>query len=368
MSPEQALGARDKVDHRTDIWSLGATLFTAITGQTVHLGPNVQARLLAAAKMKARSIAMVKPDLPPPVAAAIDTALRFKKEDRWQSVDAFRRAFRDARVQLGLGEPEPPPRPSWFESQEAPALAGAKAAAPDLDRGEQALAMVVRSHRPDAPSPAGQGGGTYPARGGREDSTHPPSLTESEPSSAGFQSKTVRLHNVQRLLPPRSGGNGVPSRPVQEASYPGASNTVEVAGKADGRAHRPNVALWIGTCLLLALSGIALLAVSRGMKGSLGGVPRVSTPVLPVASMSSATPPGGLPMPTPALPASQSSGSTGALDAGSTGMARPTGTRMTHATPANTSLSPAPKELPFAPSTGRPQTAFSPSPPDGTPD
>ena len=55
MAPEQAVGAREKVDHRTDIWSLGATLFTAITGQTVHLGPNVQAKLLAAATAKARS-------------------------------------------------------------------------------------------------------------------------------------------------------------------------------------------------------------------------------------------------------------------------------------------------------------------------
>jgi eukaryotic-like serine/threonine-protein kinase len=106
MSPEQALGSRDKVDHRSDIWSLGATIFTALTGETVHLGANIQAKLLAAATVKARSIAMVMPELPPPIAAAIDMSLRFKKEDRWQTVDAFRRAFRDARAQLGLGKPQ----------------------------------------------------------------------------------------------------------------------------------------------------------------------------------------------------------------------------------------------------------------------
>lgn len=105
MSPEQAMGSRDKVDNRSDIWSLGATIFTALTGETVHLGANVQAKLLAAATIKARSIAMVAPEVPPPIAAAIDMALRFKKEDRWQSVDAFRRALREARLQLGLGKP-----------------------------------------------------------------------------------------------------------------------------------------------------------------------------------------------------------------------------------------------------------------------
>ncbi|MCA9584955.1 MAG: protein kinase [Myxococcales bacterium] len=105
MSPEQAMGSRDKVDNTSDIWSLGATMFTSLTGETVHLGPNVQAKLLAAATQKARSISMVMPDLPPQIASIIDMALRFKKEDRWQSVDAMRRALREAREQLGLGKP-----------------------------------------------------------------------------------------------------------------------------------------------------------------------------------------------------------------------------------------------------------------------
>lgn len=98
MSPEQAIGARDRVDHRADVYSLGATLFTALTGETVHLGPHVQAKLLAAGTMPARSIANVKQDLPSAIANVIDTALRFDRADRFQTVDAFRRALRAARA------------------------------------------------------------------------------------------------------------------------------------------------------------------------------------------------------------------------------------------------------------------------------
>ena len=107
MSPEQAVGARDQVDQRTDVYSLGATMFTALTGETVHLGPHVQAKLLAAGTTQARSIGIVKQDLPAPLVNVIDTALRFDKADRWQSVDAFRRALNDARNASGLGDPAP---------------------------------------------------------------------------------------------------------------------------------------------------------------------------------------------------------------------------------------------------------------------
>ncbi|MBX3227474.1 MAG: serine/threonine protein kinase [Labilithrix sp.] len=107
MSPEQAVGARDEIDHRADIYSLGATLFTALTGETVHLGPHVQAKLLAAGTVQARSISLVKQDLHPALVNVIDTALRFDKADRWQSVDAFRRALRDARRAAGLGDAAP---------------------------------------------------------------------------------------------------------------------------------------------------------------------------------------------------------------------------------------------------------------------
>ena len=41
--------------------------------------------------MKARSISMAKQDLPAAIAAAIDIALRFRREDRWESLGGLPR-------------------------------------------------------------------------------------------------------------------------------------------------------------------------------------------------------------------------------------------------------------------------------------
>jgi serine/threonine protein kinase len=98
MSPEQAAGRRSELGVQSDLWSVGATLFTVLTGEPVHDDPSLEARLLSASTKPARSIASVCPDLPPQVAAVIDIALRFWKHERWASAASFRKALGAARV------------------------------------------------------------------------------------------------------------------------------------------------------------------------------------------------------------------------------------------------------------------------------
>ena len=119
MAPEQAQGLREKVDSKSDLWSAGAIMFTLLTGEAVHMAPTMQARLLAAATSKARPIGSILPDLPGDVCLVIDTALQFKKEERWQTAEAMRNALRHVSKTL----PPPAPDENFVQRPRLPSLA-----------------------------------------------------------------------------------------------------------------------------------------------------------------------------------------------------------------------------------------------------
>jgi serine/threonine-protein kinase len=99
MSPEQALAKAREIDAQTDLWAAGATLFTLISGALVHEGENAPQLLVAAATKHARSLAVVAPDLPKPIADVIDRALAFDKRDRWPTAASMREALQQASVE-----------------------------------------------------------------------------------------------------------------------------------------------------------------------------------------------------------------------------------------------------------------------------
>lgn len=97
MPPEQARGQWDGVDERSDIWAVGATMFTLLTGHFVHEGATAM-DLLAAAMRPARSIASLAPALPSLVVQVIDRALAFDPSIRWPSAAAMQAALADAQA------------------------------------------------------------------------------------------------------------------------------------------------------------------------------------------------------------------------------------------------------------------------------
>jgi serine/threonine-protein kinase len=95
MAPEQALGERS-VDHRSDLWGVGATVFRLVSGRDVHEAPDDHQQLIKAATQPARSLAAVSPGVAPGVCQVIDRSLRFDRARRWESARAMQNALRAA--------------------------------------------------------------------------------------------------------------------------------------------------------------------------------------------------------------------------------------------------------------------------------
>jgi serine/threonine-protein kinase len=92
MSPEQARGRWQTVDARSDLWSVGATLFVLLSGHFVHEAETMIELHIAAATTPARSIVEVVPELPADVERLIGRALAYDQIDRWADAQAMRLA------------------------------------------------------------------------------------------------------------------------------------------------------------------------------------------------------------------------------------------------------------------------------------
>ena len=113
MPPEQAGGRMKEVDARTDIWSVGATMFALMSGTLVHEGES----FVTAAVTRARPLRTVAPWVPAEVADIVDVALAFEQQKRWPTARSMQAAMRatgrydptkgDAAEGGGLAPPAP---------------------------------------------------------------------------------------------------------------------------------------------------------------------------------------------------------------------------------------------------------------------
>ncbi len=95
MSPEQACG--EPVDARSDLYSLGATFFYAVSGRAPIEGKTLPVILARQAAEPAPAIRTLLPNLPAKLAEVIDRSLSKAPDDRWPSGDEVARVLEAAR-------------------------------------------------------------------------------------------------------------------------------------------------------------------------------------------------------------------------------------------------------------------------------
>ncbi|HEY2518074.1 MAG TPA: serine/threonine-protein kinase [Polyangiaceae bacterium] len=94
MPPEQARGRKMEIDWRTDLWAVGATMFTLLSGEYVHQGAETtEEMIILTATRRVRPLREAAPFVPDAIAAVVDRALAYQKADRWPSADAMRDAL-----------------------------------------------------------------------------------------------------------------------------------------------------------------------------------------------------------------------------------------------------------------------------------
>jgi serine/threonine-protein kinase len=96
MAPEQALGKVKEIDVLSDVYAVGAVMFTMLSGRFVQEGESANELLIMAATRRARSLADVVSDVPTPIVDVVDRALVFEKALRWPSAAAMRDALEQA--------------------------------------------------------------------------------------------------------------------------------------------------------------------------------------------------------------------------------------------------------------------------------
>ena len=96
IAPESWLGKREVVDHRIDVYSLGAVMFRCLAGRAPFVSTELGTLLREVTTGARPSLHALRPDLPPEVDDWVNQSLAIDPAHRFQGVVALFRAFQYA--------------------------------------------------------------------------------------------------------------------------------------------------------------------------------------------------------------------------------------------------------------------------------
>ncbi len=310
MSPEQAFAKASEIDEQTDLWAVGATLFTLASGRTVHEGETASEIVIHTATKPARSLGTVAPDLPPRAVSVIDRALAFAKSDRWASAAAMRRAVTDTHAAL-FGRSVAPEALAVLLSRAAPATATSNATEPlaptlcesPLSAGGEprqapAAAASTQSLQPELVAPVV---GSTTAR---------PVASDARARSGGIARRPgllLGLLSVAVVAGSLSGAIALRKRPTATTEISSATANPALRRQESPRASAPSApapSFFTPTVSIDDLPAsepaVRLPSAPRDVAGAASAA---ATAIAPLRASSTAPRPGGMPRPPPsALP------------------------------------------------------------------
>jgi len=137
MSPEQAGGG--KIDHRSDIFSVGIILYELATGRHLYAGEDSKQQLAMAVSGGFVSARQINDTLPPLLYEILDKALALEPDGRYQAAEQMRSDLEKcARLSTGFATP------TELATFMAPLFAE------DMAREEEALRRAVSAELPPA--------------------------------------------------------------------------------------------------------------------------------------------------------------------------------------------------------------------------
>jgi serine/threonine-protein kinase len=148
MAPEQARGDAD-IDHRVDVYALGAILYELLTSARAHPGAGYNATLFHILTQRCVPLRVLRPDLPRGLDDVVERAMAPRRDDRFATVAALAAALAPFAVTVG-GAPHAAP---GREARAAVARA-ARAAAETVEVEPTGGGTTPGADAGDAPAPA----------------------------------------------------------------------------------------------------------------------------------------------------------------------------------------------------------------------